>query len=219
MKLLSEIRTLVMKDVKTELRQLYALNGLLLHVVSSVFITQLAVKVVDPPTWNALFWIIILFAASSAVAKAYIQESKGRLLYYYSIASPQGIILSKIIYNSLLMLLLSFLCLGVYCLLLGSVVDNMAAFVVCLLLGSLGFASTFTMMSAIASKANSSHVLMPVLSFPVIIPFLLVLIKTAKKSMDGLDPSLIYGDMLVLFALNVISLALAYVLFPFLWRD
>ena len=216
---MQHILQLIKKDVLLEWRQRYAINGILLHVVSSVFVVFLSIKTLNPPTWNALFWLILLFTSVSAVAKSFIAESKGRQLYYYGIANAQSIILSKIIFNVFLMMLISLICLVVYVTLMGNAIDNLPFYIVAMLLGSIGFAATFTLLSSIVSKAGNSNLLMPVLSFPIIIPMLLVLIKASKKAMDGVDISVIWPDLFVLLAIDVIVIALAYILFPFLWKD
>ena len=213
------ILTLIKKDLLIEWRQRYAISGILLHVVASVFIIFLSVKILNPPTWNALFWVIMLFTSISAVAKSFIAESHGRSLYYYGVTSAHQIILSRIIYNILLMILISSISLLVYSVMMGNAVDNMKMYLLCTLLGCMGFASTFTLLSSVASKAGNSNLLMPVLSIPVIVPLFLVLIKASKKAMDGIDPSLLWGDMFVLFCLNVLIVAMAYLLFPFLWKN
>ena len=169
--------------------------------------------------WNILFWIILLFAAVNAIAKSFLQESRGRLLYYYSIAGPQAIILAKIIYNVLLMVLLCTLALIIYSLFFKNPTADNWYYFLTVLLGSISFSTVFTMISAIAAKANNSGTLMAILSFPVIIPVILVLIKMSKRAVDGLERSLSYGDIGVLLAINVIVIAASLVLFPFLWRD
>jgi heme exporter protein B len=213
------ILALLKKDLVTEWRMRYALNGILLHVVSSVFLVFLSVKVLNAPTWNALFWLILLFSSVSAVAKGFVGESKGRSIYYYGISSPQVTIASKIVYNSFFMLLIACICFIVYITLLGNMAQSMGYYFLIMILGCLGFASTFTLLSSIASKSGNGHLLMPVLSFPIIIPLLLVLIKASKKAMDGLDPSLLLPDLLVLLALNFIIIGLSYILFPYLWKE
>jgi len=213
------IINLIKKDILLEWRQRYAINGILLHVISSVFVVFLSIKILNPPTWNALFWLILLFTSVSAVAKSFIAESKGRQLYYYGIASAQEIILSKTIFNIFLMIVISAICLLVYVTLMGNAVENMLIYMLSMFLGCIGFAATFTILSSIASKAGNSNLLMPVLSFPIIIPMLLVLIKASKKAMDGIDLSVILPDLFVLLAIDVIMVALAYILFPFLWKD
>jgi heme exporter protein B len=215
----SGIGALLKKDLTTEWRMRFAVNGILLHVVSSVFLVFLSVKVLNAPTWNALFWLILLFSSISAVAKGFIGESRGRTLYYYTIASPQHIIISKIIFNTLFMVLIASICWIVYTLLLGNMAQNQVYYFLIMMLGCIGFSTTFTLLSSIAAKSGNGHLLMPVLSFPIIIPLLLVLIKASKKAMDGIDTSLILPDLGIILALNFIVVALSYVLFPYLWKD
>ncbi|MDJ1469860.1 heme exporter protein CcmB [Cytophagaceae bacterium DM2B3-1] len=218
-----EIAYLIRKEVLLEWRQKYALNGMLLYIVSTVLICYLSFSSrnegISPPTWNALFWIILLFTAVSAVAKSFMQERAGRLLYYYTLASPQAIILSKIIYNTLLMSLIALIGYFVYAMMLGNPVDDKPLFIFTILLGSFGFASTLTMVSGIASKAGNNSVLMAILSFPIILPMLLMLIKVSRNAMDGLDRSVIMDELNTLLALNAIVVALSYMLFPYLWKS
>ena len=219
MALLTEVKHLIAKDIRQEWRQRYAINGILLYVVAAVFVTYLSVKLNDKPAWNAVFWIIILFTSVSSTAKSFIQEGRGRWLYYYQVASPQAIIVSKIVYNSLLMMVMCGLCFTFYSLLMGSMADDVPMFLLVAMLGSLGFSAVLSMTSAIASKAGNSNLLMPVLSIPAIIPLLLVTIKASKAAMDGLSNSIILRDSLVLFAFYLAIAALAYILFSFLWKE
>ncbi|MGB3848985.1 MAG: heme exporter protein CcmB [Tunicatimonas sp.] len=218
-----EVKLLLRKEIVLEWRTRYALNGILLYVVGAVFICYMSFKLragaLNVPTWNALFWIVMLFAAVNAVAKSFLQEQSSRLIYYYTIASPQGIIVAKMIYNTLLLLLLAIICLVVFSMVMGNEVQNGGLFVTNLLLGSIGFSVTLTMVSGIAAKANNSSTLMAVLGFPIMIPLLLMVMKISKNAIDGLDPSVSYDDIVVLMAINGIVASLSYILFPYLWRS
>ncbi len=217
--ILNQVKFLIAKEVKLEMRNKYALGGILLYVVSTVFVSYLSFKqIINPATWNALFWIILLFASINGVAKSFINETRGRLLYLYTLVSPQAVILSKIIYNVFLLSIISGLCLFVYTLFVGNVIQDMALFITTLLLGSFGFSSLLTMVSAIASKTNNNFTLMAILSFPIMMPLLMVLIKLSKNAIDGLDLWDV-NSILVLMFLNVIIVALSYLLFRYLWRD
>lgn len=214
-----QIKYLIVKELKLEMRNKYALGGILLYVVSTVFVCYLSFKkIIDPRTWNALFWIILLFASINAVAKSFISETRGKLLYLYTLVSPQAVILSKIIYNSLLLTVLSSLCLFVYTLFIGNIIQDIELFFVTLLFGSLGFSSLLTMVSAIASKSSNNFTLMAILSFPIMIPLLMVLLKLSKNAIDGLE-HWDYNYLMILIFLNVIIVALSYLLFRYLWRD
>lgn len=227
MKLINQTWYLFKKEILLEWRSKYAFNGVLLYIVSTVFICYISLKITPgfsgsngySVVWNVLFWIIILFASVNAIAKSFMQESKSRLLYYYTIASPQAIILSKTLYNILLMALLSTLALVVYLVFFPNTLGDPLLYFLAVLLGSLSFSTIFTMISAIASKAGNNGTLMSILSFPVIIPVILVLIRLSKEAMDGLDRSQAYGNIGVLCAINAIVIATSLLLFPYLWRD
>ncbi len=218
---------LLKKEILLEWRSKYAFNGVLLYIVSTVFICYISFNLNPGFTgsksysivWNVLFWIIMLFASVNAIAKSFMQESKSRLLYYYTIASPQAIILSKTIYNVLLMSLLSILALMVYLLFFNNTIGDPLFYFITVIAGSFSFSTVFTMISAIASKAGNNGTLMAILSFPVIIPIILLLIRLSKSSMDGIDRNLSYGNYGILFAINVIVVTTSLLLFPFLWRD
>ena len=218
-----EIAVLISKEVTLEWRQKFALNGILLYVVSAVFITYLSVGAkqgnISAPTWNALYWIIILFSAVNAVAKSFVQEHQGRQLYYYMIASPEAIILSKIIYNTGLTLILALLGYGVFSVILGNPIQDQGLFILNLVLGAMGFSASLTMVSGIASKAGNNATLMAILSFPVIIPILLMAIRISKNAMDGLDWSVSMDKLITLLAINAIVAVTGYILFPYLWRS
>src|SRR5690606_2435513 len=200
-------------------RSKYAINGILLYVVSTVFVCYQAFKSVDPTTWNALFWIILLFASVNAINKSFVQESHGRQLYYYTIVSASAVILSKIIYNMLIMLLLSAIAYLVYSIIFRNPLGDPGLYLAAVALGAIGFAAVFTMVAAISAKAGNSSTLMAILSFPVIIPLLLVLVRVSKNAMEGLERSASYDELIALGAINIITISISLLLFPYLWRD
>lgn len=217
--MINRIYTLLKKELLLEWRQRYAINGILLQVLSSVFVVFLTAKMLSGATWNAVFWLVMLFVSVNATAKSFIGEGKGKNLYYHMVVHPQELLLAKFLYNSLLSIVLVLLCLVAFSVLLENPVLDFTAYIFISIFGCIGFSATFTMLSAIASRAGNSNLLMPVLSLPVIIPLLLILMKATKRAMDGLDRSFIYQDMLVLFSFNVLIIALAYVLFPSVWKE
>jgi len=220
---MKEIKVLIRKELLLEWRQKYALNGILLYLASTIFICYLSFSLsrgqISVETWNALLWIILLFTAVSAISKSFNQEQEGRMIYYYMIASPQSIIISKIIYNTLLMILLAIPGYLFYSLVMGNPVYNSGLFYFNLLMGAMGFSSTLTMVSGIAAKAGNNITLMAILSFPVIVPMLLLLLKISKNAIDGLSWSGSSESILVLISINAIVITVSYLLFPYLWRS
>jgi heme exporter protein B len=220
MALTGDIFHLVKKEITLEWRNKYALNGIIIYVISTVFICYLSFKeIIDPATWNALFWIIMLFASVNAVAKSFLQESRGRQLYFYSVLDPHAVILSKILYNILLLSVLAFINLFFYTLFIGNIVENMPLFALSLLLGSAGLAAVMTVISAIAAKAADNAALMAILAFPLILPLLITTIKFSKNAIDGFDFEMNYKYAVILLSIDAMVVALGFLLFPYLWRD
>jgi heme exporter protein B len=218
-----QLFSLLQKEFQLELRRKSVVVGLSLYLFSTVFISYLAFALkqnfITPLVWSALFWITILFTAINTVAKSFIGEKRGLEIYYYSIASPVDVLLSKIIYNFLLCLLLSITGYFLFTLFLNNPVHDKLIFAATLALTSFGFASSLTLLSGIASKATNSNILMAVLSFPIVISILLMAIKITKNCMDGLDPSVSYSPLLSLLAINCLVAAASYILFPFIWKN
>ncbi|MEQ9424489.1 MAG: heme exporter protein CcmB [Cyclobacteriaceae bacterium] len=220
---MAHIKANIKKELLQEWRNKSAINGVLLYTTSTIFVAYLAFSIrgsgISPIVWNTLFWIIILFSAINAIGKSFLQEGSDRTIYYYTVSSPQAIIISKMIYGVLVMLLVAFLGLGIYSVLLGNPVQDQFTFFLNLFIGSVGLATALTMISGIASKAGNNSMLMAILSFPVIIPMLLMIIKTSKNAMDGIAMSESLDEILVILALNAIIITLALLLFPYLWRN
>lgn len=223
MRMFREIGGLISKELVLEWRQAYAINSILLYLGSVVFICYLSIGVrnsqLSPVLWNALYWIILLFVAVNGVAKSFMLEGKGRMLYYYTLVSPFAVIISKMIYNSLLTGLLALLGLGFYSFVMGNPVQDSGLFIGNLLLASVGFSGILTLTSGIAAKARNSATIMSILSFPVIVPVLLMAIKVSKNAMDGLDASVSTKPLITLAAIDVLVIMTATILFPYLWRS
>jgi heme exporter protein B len=210
---------LVKKDILLEWRQKYAFYGILLYVASTVFVIYMTVNRTEDTTWNALFWIILLFITVNTVAKSFLQESAGRMLYYYLLAGPVEFIIAKLIYNVLLMLLMSSICWILYVLFLGNPLINASFFIGLTCLGGISLGLTFTMLAAIAAKANQNAALMAIMGFPVIIPMLLLLVNVSKSAFEPVFQPGLSKMLLLLGSLDLLVIALSLILFPFLWKN
>lgn len=215
--------TLLKKEFVLELRRQSVIGGLVVYLLATTFICYITFTLkgnqLSPAVWSALFWITVLFTSIHSIAKSFIGEKRGTDIYLYALVDPHLIILSKIIYNFILCTLLSLACMGLFMIFFGNPVEDVGLFVTVVLLGSLALASSLTMLSGIAARANNSGIIMPILSFPVIISVLLLVIKLTKNCIDGLDRSVSTSDLLTLVAINCLVTALSYILFPYIWRS
>lgn len=220
--MIRSVFSLLKKDLLLELRQQHTLYGILLYIASTVFVLSLSVEELDAKVWNGLFWVIQLFICVNAVAKSFMQESKGRMLYYYSIVSPVSFILAKLFYNLILMLIMSMISLLLYSFFITKnyPISNALEFTGIVILGGASISLVFTLMSAIAAKASHNAALMAILGFPVILPLLLLLMRLSKTAFNEIfkEGAVLHLTGLII-GLDALIIAMAVVLFPYLWKE
>jgi heme exporter protein B len=214
------IFTLLKKDLLLELRQQHTFYGILLYIASTIFVLYLSVSGLEAAVWNGLFWVIQLFICVNAVAKSFLQESRGRMLYFYTIASPVEFIVSKMIYNILLMIVMSLLSLFLYSVFLDNPLNNSLRFTGIVLLGGTSISMVFTLLAAIAARAQQNAALMAIMGFPIILPLLLLLMRLSKTAFGEVfrDGAVLQLCGLII-GLDVLIAGMALILFPYLWKD
>lgn len=201
------------------MRQQYTLYGILLYVASTIFVVYITLGQPEDVVWNALFWVVQLFVCVNAVAKSFLQENKGRMLYFYSIAGAKDFIVAKLIFNAILMLVMTLLSMFVFVVLLGNPIYNMLQFIGIACLGGLSLSLVFTFLAAIAAKAQQQAALMAVMGFPVIIPQLMLLGRISKVAFSPALYSGLWQMIGLLIGFDALVIILALILFPFLWKD
>jgi heme exporter protein B len=215
--LIQQVKVLFLKELKLEWRQRYAINGILLQLTTAIFICYLSFQVIDTATWNALFWLLLMFTSVSAIAKSFISESSGRLYYYHFTVHPLAVILSKLFLNLIISLVLTALSLFFFKFLLGGPDINLLKFGAVAILFAVGLSALFTLLSAISAKSGNGNLMMPVLSFPIVIPLFMVTLSASNHVIS--NSSLFLKDLAILGLLDAMIILLSVVLFQYLWQE
>src|SRR5690606_29079674 len=134
---MTQIFTLIKKDLLLEWRQKHILFGIFLYACSTVFVVYLMNGQPEPMVWNALFWLVQLFIVVNAVAKTFLGESPEVFRYYYSIVKPQSFVLAKILMAVVLQMVIALLSLFLFWLMLGNPLMNVMGFVAIVSIGAL----------------------------------------------------------------------------------
>ena len=206
-------------EFRLELRQKYALYGMLLYICSTLFVLYIALMHPVADVWNALFWVVQLFITVNTVSRSFLRETKDRMLYYYTLVDPRAFMLAKLLYNVVLMGAMSLVTLGLYAVLLGNPLIQPLFFTGMVCLGGFSLSLVFTMLSAIAARAGQNAALMAIMGFPVVIPMIMVLVNASKMAFAPVFQPGLQRMLLMLVGLDVLVVALSLVLFPYLWKN
>lgn len=142
------------------------------------------------------------------------------MLYFYSIVDPAEYMMAKLLYNIVLMAMMNAINLLLYMAFMNNPTSSTWSFIGISFLGGFGLSLIFTMLAAIASKAQQQASLMAILGFPLIIPQLLLLIRLSRYAFgEVFRDGVVLQVTLLLLALNLAVVVLSVILFPFLWKD
>ncbi len=211
------------KDWESELRTRYAINALAMFILVtiSVILFSIGQETISEYLTGGLLWVVIFFSAMSGLARAFVsEEERGTTMTLHLIASPTTVFSGKLIFNLILVFLMNIVISFLFSLLFETfVIKNILLFITAFIFGNIGIGVASTIISAIISKANTKGTLYPVLSFPILLPLILILLELTKYSMDGNTISSSFVEIAVLICYDVIMGTASYLLFDFIWKE
>lgn len=213
------IFALLGKEITLEWRQKHALGSMLLYVLATVFIVFSVLKNISPNVWIAVFWIIILFASANATTRSFYQESGARQLFYYQLTHSLNFIFSKLVYNFVILLFIGLLTWLGFSFFSKPIVKDYPLFFLTIVLGCMAFSTIYTFISAIANKTPNGSSMMAILSFPLMIPVLLTLLKLSAQACRLIQDTGYWKDIVILLSIDGMLIGAMIFLFPFIWRD
>jgi heme exporter protein B len=157
--------------------------------------------------------------ALNIVLKSFVLPSRGMAIYFYSLYNPHQYLIAKVIYNTLVLILMGatlFLLLSLFSL---NPVREYGYFLVAVLLASLGISVIFSFISSIVSSQHQNNVMMAILSLPLIIPILLLSLHISGKSVGAVIDLSIADEVTLLSGIILVMMGLAMLLFPNIWRS
>ena len=219
MSVLRQIRHLLWWELRAEWQNRAALGSVLLYVVATVVVVYFALQNFSAMTFNALYWVVLFFGATVASGRSFLRQGGNRHYYFYTLAAPQALLVSKFLFNAVVIGVVS----GLTWLLLSFFAGRLfvlepAYFAAAVALGALGLSAILTFVAALAARAGGNGTLMAVLSFPLVVPLLYLLVNAGGYAV-GLTSGQQTSYLLLTVAVDLLALATGLVLFPFVWRD
>ncbi|MBC8162826.1 MAG: heme exporter protein CcmB [Roseiflexaceae bacterium] len=214
------------KDLRIELRSRYALNALLLFAVSTVVAISLGLGPIAPRDNRdlkliqaALMWVALLFAAFTGLARAFVQEEDTRTATALRLAAPPlAVYLGKLLFNLLLLLVLDAVIAALFIAMLRVGVGAPLMFAAVLAVGSCALVAATTLIAAIIARASAKGALFAVLSFPLLIPPLVVAIRGTAFALEGESWAVGAAPIQVLLAYTLALFVASLFLFKSVWE-
>lgn len=223
MQILSQIWAVFNKDFKSELRTRYSISAIFLFVVTTITIIlfALAGENLSSGIASGILWIIIFFGAMTGLSKGFVsEEDRGTSLLLKLNTTSTAVYFGKLLFNIIMSLCLNTFATLLFVLFNSSlIIKSYEAFILTIFLGSIGMAAAATIISAIIARANTKGALFPVLSFPVLLPLIMVGIEATKSSIEGTAFTQSNGNFQLMIAFCGILIPVSFILFDIVWRE
>ena len=222
MNLIKGISAVLHKDLQIELRSRYAINTVFAFVGATMLIILFSLRAeqLAPTPKSGLVWIVILFAALSALSRSFIMETDR---YTFDLLRLNGtsseVFLGKLCYNFLFSLGINIGTFVLYIFLLGLPVADSAGLLLILFLGTLGLSSVLTMLAAIVSQADRKGSIFSVLSIPLLFPLIMILVQATKASLIEGFSTETWNHVLALVGYAGVTISAGIVLFDYIWEE
>jgi heme exporter protein B len=211
------------KDARLEWRSRYAVNMLLMFVLSAILLIAFALgnDDVSPRTQAALLWVVILFAAAVGLGRAFIsEEERGTVLLLQLNTRGSMVYTGKLLFNFLLLLSVNLVAVGTFILVLSIPIQSVGLLLTTLFLGALGLAGTTTLLAALIAQTAHKGPLLPVLLFPVLVPLLLSVVTATRHALEGGQGwAAVPNELMTLFGFAGAAITVSVLMFDYAWQE
>lgn len=222
---LSQIRAIVWKDLLIELRTRERLTAMGAFAVLAAVLFNFSIDTTTTRPQDVaagLMWMTIVFGGLLGVGRTFHLESQdGAMQGVLTSPTPKdAVFLGKTLANFALLFAVSLLVLGVFTLFFSlELGPNPVMLVLVLGLGSLGFVALGTLFAAMSAGTSMGETLLPILLFPLLLPLVIYGVGATARLMAGRPLSEVEGEVKLLGAFALMSIAAGATLFRFVVED
>ena len=220
---LRTIWAIVWKDLAAERRSREMLSSMLVFALLVILIFNFALELdaaAQANVTSGVLWVTFAFAGTLGLNRSMAIEKDLGCLDGLLLApvDRSAIYFGKVMGNLFFIWIVAAIVLPIYSFLYNMDLFNPGLLLV-IVLGSIGYVSVGTLLSAMAVQARTRDVLLPILLFPVVIPLLIAAVKASGGFLQGID----FGDILpwinLLIVYDVIFTAVAFMVFEFVVEE
>ena len=220
--LTNKVLAVYVKDLRLELRSRYGLNAIFMFGISSLAVISFSVgqAALSTKVLSALYWIVVFFSAMSAMAQVFVREEESNTAMTLRLTTdPNAVYLGKLFFNLTLLVVLVSVITPLFFIFTDAPVEGIVNFLLVMILGVLDLCAATTLIAAIIARASVKGALFAVLSFPILLPVLIVLVSATDKVWAGSSLGEVSKLLQFLLAYVVIMVTASLMLFKFVWED
>ncbi len=223
MRFLRQVLAIIEKDLAAELRTKENLSAMVVFSLLVLVIFNFAFELqgVDiTALGSGVLWVAFTFSGILGLGRSFAAEKdKGSLEGVLLSPVDRGaVFLGKVASNFIFITVMEAVTLPLFAL-LNNVALPWWPLVPYIVLGTIGFASMGTLLSAVAASTKMREVMLPILLFPVSIPLLMAAVNLTKGALQARDFADLSSWFSILIAYDAIFLVVAFWVFEYVVEE
>ncbi|WP_407356070.1 heme exporter protein CcmB [Methanolobus sp. WCC5] len=215
------------KDLRTEFRTKQMLNSMLIFSMVVIVIFSISFgELLGRPEMVAqlapgVLWIAFTFAGTLGLSRAFAGEMENGCLEGLKLSpiDRSSIYTGKTISGALLMFVVELLTIPIFIVLFNYSITGIFGLAVVIFLGTVGFMSVGTLLSALTVSTRTREIMLPVLLLPLIIPVIIPAVMATGKILADGNIANIMTELRLLLVYDLIFLVVGQLVFEYTIAD
>jgi len=224
--MLKDIKAIFWKDLAAELRtkEIFAAMFVFAVLTIVIFIFSIDLRVVNKvDVAPAALWVAILFSGTIGLNRSFSHEIENDCIsgIMLSPMDRSAMYLGKMLGNLVFMLCMEIIILPVFILFFNLDVSLalLLRLLLAIFLGTLGFVSLGTLLSAMSMRLKAREILLPILLCTLVTPVLIGSVKITAVFLKGGGLSAVTGWLKLLGAFDIIFITVSVLIFEHLVQE
>ena len=222
---MNKVSAILWKDLITEIRSKEIFPIMLIFGILILVIFNFAFEFrseITPNAVSAILWITFIFAGLLSLSRSFALEKENDALLSLVITPSDKIhiYIGKFLSNFVLVFCMELIIIPLFILFFNLDLSTKLIPVLGIVaLGTFGFIAIGTFFSSMALNTKMKELMLPVLTFPIIIPVIITSVKICSSILEGKDFSHYKSSLQVLITFDIIFAVACAVLFEYLIED
>ena len=215
------------KDLKAEFRTKQMLNSMVIFSLLVIVIFSISFgdllgdsDLVDQIAPGVL-WIAFAFAGTLGLSRSFAGELENGCLEGLKLCpvDRSAIYSGKAIANCVLMFIVEIITVPLFAIMFNYSITGLFGLAIVIGLGTIGFISVGTLLSALTVNTRTREILLPVLLLPLIIPVIIPAVLATGRVLTGSGIGDIFSELRLLLVYDVIFFVIAHLVFEYAIED
>ncbi len=210
------------KDFRLEFRTRYAVNSILLFAVITLASVSFSIgpQGIDENLGASFFWVVLFFSSMTGLSHVFVREVEQKTDLVLKVYVNTSVVFwGKFIFNLVLLIALEVVLVPMFFFWFNIKLGFPLLFFSSLLLSSIGLSVVSALIAGMIAKAGSKSALFAILSFPILLPLIIIGIRITTYCFYGINQSEILALHLSVISYDGIMMLAAPFLFKYIWRS